>query len=114
VIQLQLRLTAPAGRSQETIQALRSIMLPVQLERGEAHTRLYEEVGNSGHFCYVEEWPGVEDLVAQVRSPRFARMLALMETAAEAPALELRFVSEVRGLDYIGELRDAPRRGTDD
>ena len=31
-----------------------------------------------------------------------------METAAEAPTLEIRFITEVRGLDYVAEVRGNP------
>jgi quinol monooxygenase YgiN len=81
--------------------------MPVaRLESGTAHTHLCAEVGNPDVFCYVEEWPDVEDLDEHLRSPRFGRMLALMETAAEAPTIEFRFVSRIRGLDYVVEVRE--------
>ena len=100
-----LRLVALPGRAQETIQALRAVMLPVQLEGGAAQTHLLSEVGNPDAICYVEEWPAAEELDAEIRTRRFSRLLALMETAAELPTLEFRFVSETRGLDYVEAVR---------
>ena len=96
----------------QMVQALRSVMLPVQLGSGTAHAQLAADVDNPDVLWYVEEWAETADLVAEIQSPRFARLLALMETAAEAPTLEFRFVSEVRGLDYVEEARGEPRTET--
>jgi quinol monooxygenase YgiN len=109
VVQLQLKLTSPPGRVQQTIQALRSVMLPARLEQGMANVHLSSEVGDGNVLFYVEEWADVESLIKHIRLPRFAWMLALMETAAEAPTLEFRFVSQVRGLDYVAEVRGDSR-----
>jgi len=108
VVQLLLTLTCPPDRLQQTIQALQSLMLPARLERRAAHAHLCSDVGDGNVLCYVEEWPDVDKLNEQIRSPRFDRMLALMETAAEAPTLEIRFITEVRGLDYVAEVRGNP------
>ena len=108
MIQLLLRLTAPPGRRSETIQALRAVMLPVRLKRGTEHTHLGTEIDDHDVLLYLEEWQTVEELNEQLRSPRFAQILALMETMAEAPRLEFRFVSAVRGLDYVAEARGGP------
>ncbi len=106
MVQVLLRLTAPPGRLQQTLHALQSVMLPVRLERGEACAHLCSEHKNV--VCYFEEWPDIDQLNEQVRSPRFRQILALMETAAEEPRLEFRFVSDVRGLDYVAEVRGDP------
>ncbi len=112
MVQLLLRLHAPPGRSPQAVQALRSVMLPVRLDRGNVRAQLSADVENTDVLYYVEEWPAADDLVAEIRSPRFARLLALMETAAEAPTLEFRFVSEVRGLEYVEEARGQSRSAT--
>jgi hypothetical protein len=57
-------------------------------------------------LCYLEEWPDIEGIEEQIRSPRFGRVLALMETAAVPPTIEFRFVSSTRELDYIAEIRE--------
>ena len=43
--------------------------------------------------------------VERLATERFSRLLALMETAAEPPTLEFRFVNETRGLDYVADVR---------
>jgi quinol monooxygenase YgiN len=112
MVQLHLRLKAPPGRRPETVQALRALRFPAQLTGGCASSDICCELDDPDVLLYVEEWPGLEDFVREVHSDRFSRLLALMETAAEAPALEFRFVQQTRGLDYIAEVRGehAPSR----
>jgi len=105
MVQLCLRLKAPAGHRRDIVQALRILRLPTQLNGGCACTHLYCEVDNQDDLCYIEDWPRCEDLTRDVRSDRFSRLLALMETAAEPPVLEFRFVSETRGLDLVEQVR---------
>ena len=113
MVQLLIRLTAPPGRLQQTIQALRSVMSPAHPERGGAGAHICSDVGDGNVLYYAEDWPDVEGLNEHLRSLRFGRMLALIETAAEAPSLELRFVSETQGLDYVAEVREAVHRADD-
>jgi quinol monooxygenase YgiN len=114
VVQLLIRLTAPPGRLQQTIQALRSVMNPAHPERGGTGAHVSSDVGDGNVLYYAEDWPDVEGLNQHLQSLRFGRMLALMETAAEAPSLEFRFVSETRGLDYVAEVREAADRADDE
>ena len=84
-------------------------MLPVRLNRGAAQASLSAEVEDENVLLYVEQWPDAERLNEEIRSVRFGRILALMETAAEAPRLEFRFFAEIQGLDYVAEVRGEPR-----
>ncbi len=106
MVQLLLRLKAPPGRLQQTIQALRSVMSAARPERDATAAHISSDVGDGNVLYYAEDWPDVEGLNEHLRSLRFGRMLALMETAAEVPTLEFRFVSETRGLDYVAKVRD--------
>ncbi len=80
-------------------------MLPARAERGFVSSCIYQEVDRPEALCYVEEWAGPAQMDDQIRSRRFGRLLAVMETAPKPPALELRSMSETRGLDYISTLR---------
>ncbi len=89
-------------------------MLPVQLQGGAVQASLMIEAGGPDDICYIEEWPTADALAAEIGTRRFSRLLALMETAAEPPTLEFRFVAETRGLDYVeAVLSEAPRPATD-
>jgi quinol monooxygenase YgiN len=87
------------------IKALRSIMLSARSERGFVSSRIYQEVDKPEALYYVEEWASPEQMEEQIISRRLGRLLALMETAPKPPVLEIRSISETRGLDYIGSIR---------
>jgi quinol monooxygenase YgiN len=80
-------------------------MLPAQQNRGCLRAQLHADVTDPDAFCYSEEWLTVEDVVREIRSTRFNRLLELMEAASEPPELLFRFVAETRGLDYVAEVR---------
>jgi quinol monooxygenase YgiN len=87
------------------VKALRSIMLSARAERGFVSSRIYQEVDKPEALCYVEEWADLAQMEEQIRSRRFGRLLAVMETAPKPPVLEVRSMSDTRGLDYIGSIR---------
>jgi hypothetical protein len=89
------------------IQALRSLMLPIQLDRGCGGCHLYIDVSESNSLFYVEEWATQKDLEREMRSDRITRLLSIMESSPTPPVLEFRFVSHTRGLEYIAEVRSA-------
>jgi quinol monooxygenase YgiN len=105
VYQLALRFKTRAGRANEMLQALRSVMLPAEFEAGSLGCQLYAEAGETDSLCYQEDWSTEADLEREIRSARFGRLLAVMETAAGLPRLEVHLVSETRGWDYIRVLR---------
>jgi len=105
MVQLILRLSVACDRRQETVTALRARQFPVQLDRRCAEVRLSSDVENQDCLLYTEEWPNLDDLIEEVGSDRFSRLLAIMETANAPPSLEFRFVTETRGLDLVAEAR---------
>src|SRR4029450_8939140 len=96
-----LQMKSPPVRTGELVQALRLLMRGARAEKGFINCRLGVGVQDANLIWYEERWERGEDVEEQVRSSRFTRLLALMETAAEQPTLEFHFVSETRGLDYI-------------
>lgn len=94
------------------IQALRSLMLPLQAAAGFLSSRLYLEADRPGAICYVEEWRTPEDLDQKLRSSHYTRLLALMEEAAEPPDLRLNWVTDVKGLEYLEAVRLSERQST--
>ena len=87
------------------IQALAEAMFQANLERGCVDCRLYVETAYPQSLHYVEQWSSHQDFERQLQSHRFGMLLALMETASQAPYLEVRTVSEQRGLDYVRTVR---------
>ena len=57
-------------------------------------------------YWYCEEWDDLPSFEAEVRTPQFSELLALIETSAAPPMIEIRVMEEARGLDYVASLRD--------
>jgi len=69
------------------IQALRSLMLPLQGAPGFISCRLCQEADDANTICYAEEWHTPEDLDRRIRSTHYSRLLSIMESAAEPSSL---------------------------
>ena len=100
-----LRIIADPKEVQPMIQALRSLMIPIQLDRGCRGCHLYSDIDKTDSLFYVEEWATQKDLEREIRSDRFTRLLSVMESSPTPPVLEFRFVWQTRGLEYISKVR---------
>ena len=105
MFQLNLRLRAQPHKVDKAIQALRSIVIATQAERGLLASRIYQEAGNPEMLCLEEDWSSEPVLQSYLRSSCFTDLLMLMETAPEAPILEVHFVGKVHGLEYVEAVR---------
>ena len=105
MVQVILTMVVRPRRRAEMIQALRSLMLPLQAAPGFISCHLCQEADDANTICYAEEWQTSEDLDRQIRSSHFTRLLALMEEAAEPPELRLNWVTDVKGLEYLESVR---------
>jgi hypothetical protein len=105
--QIFLRLTAPAGRTPEILQALEAIRLPAQVDRDCVRTQLGTDAQDPDIVVYLEEWLSAEGLERRVASTNFRGLLCLLEVALEPPLLEFRDIVGVRGLEYVASVRDA-------
>jgi quinol monooxygenase YgiN len=100
-----LKITTNPKRVQALIQALRSLMLPIQFDRGCMGCHLFADIENPDCLFYFEEWVTQKDLEREMRSDRFTRLLSIMESSPTPPVLEFLFVPQTRGLDYLAEVR---------
>jgi quinol monooxygenase YgiN len=106
--ELVLKITASKKSIAALVQALETIMFQARIGEGYVDCRLFTEIGDPRSFCYVEQWATLEDMESQIRSNRFGKLLATMETAPVAPSLKIRTISEERGLDNIKAIRLGP------
>ena len=90
LVELRLQIRAQPVHAAVMVKALRSIMLPARAERGFVSSCIYQEVDSPEALCYVEEWASPTRMEEQIRSRRFGRLLAAMETACKKPVLEIR------------------------
>ncbi len=80
-------------------------MFQAKMEHACLNCRLHSEIGNPKSLRYMEQWTTLQELESQVRSQRFGMLLAVMETAASPPRLEIRTISEQRDLEYVSTVR---------
>lgn len=100
-----LRMKSSAPRTAEMVQALRVISRAARAETGLIGCRILLDTDDANTVDYEERWQTREDFDKQLRSRRYTKLLALMESATEQPSLEFHFISETRGLEYLGEVR---------
>jgi quinol monooxygenase YgiN len=105
MVQVTLKMVSHSRRRAEMIQALRSLMLPLQAAQGFISCRLCQETDDANTVFYTEEWHTPEDLDRQICSSHYTRLLAIMEEAAEPPELRLNWVTDVKGLEYLEAVR---------
>ena len=103
--ELYLRLPTSEAQAPDMLQALAHVMVSAQIDRGCDHVELARDTEDMSVLIYVEDWADRPQLERRIRSERFGALLGLMEACPVAPRLEVRFVSEVQGLDYVASLR---------
>jgi quinol monooxygenase YgiN len=89
------------------MRALSQVMVSAQIDRGCDRAELTRDAEDSSVLVYVEDWADEAQLDRRLRSERFGALLGLMEACPVMPHLELRFVSDVQGLDYVASVRHA-------
>jgi quinol monooxygenase YgiN len=112
MVQLTLKLRVAPGSAPDVTHAFRAVMLAGQWHRGWVRAQAHSDLGDPDTLYYLEEWLTCEDVAREIRSARFCRLLELMEAAVEPPDLQFQFITEVRGLDYVAELRGDQHPGT--
>lgn len=105
MIVTHVRVTAPIGRRNEIVKALRSVLCPTRLERGCIACDLVEEVDSPGVLHLVARWQTQEELEVYLRSARYARVLAIVEASAEPPVIAFHWVAASQGLSYVTQVR---------
>jgi len=108
VVQLYVRLPTAETQTPDIVRALSRVMVSAQIDRGCDRAELTRDADDASVLVYVEDWEDREQLERRIRSERFGALLGLMEACPTAPQLELRFVSEVQGLDYVASVRQTP------
>jgi len=91
------------------LRALSRVMVSAQVDRGCDQVELARDAEDASVLIYVEDWSDQEQLERRIRSDRFGALLELMEACTAAPRLELRFVSDGQGLDYVASVRQCRR-----
>jgi len=59
------------------------------------------------HILYAEQWQSEEAIYEHIRSALYRRVLAVIELSRQAPEINLYFISQIKGMELIQELRGA-------
>ncbi len=112
MVQLTLTLKVRPGCVSDVTHAFRAVMQAARWHRGCSRVQAYRDLDDPDTLHYVEEWLTCEDAAREIRSARFSRLLELMEAAAEPPELQFQFITEVRGLDFVADVRGDQQSGS--
>jgi quinol monooxygenase YgiN len=104
MVRLSVTLAESATAVQDVLTALRYLIGNTRLERGCLSCSAWADANTIVH--YEEEWETEADARRHVRTSGFTSLLVVMETAQEPPLVRFEFVTKVRGLDYVAEVRD--------
>ena len=103
MVRLAVALHPPSTRSsQDLLEGFRFLVLGTRLESGCLGCSAWTDP--DGTVRYIEDWATEQDMRRRVRSESFTSLLAIIESAEE-PQVQFDFVTAVRGLDYIAEVR---------
>jgi quinol monooxygenase YgiN len=105
VVQVSLSFVANPDRREALVQALRTLLLSSRAAPGCVSCHLFCSVDDPNSLYFVEAWRATEDLDRQICSTRYTRLLSLMEEAVQPPELKLRWVNDVKGLEYLESVR---------
>ena len=105
MLMLTLSLLTLGPRTTSVVLALRHLMVQARSRRGCLDTALTADLVEPTRLHYVEAWADEATFKEEVRSERFSRLIALMETAAEPPAFAVHRVPESHGLEYVVRAR---------
>lgn len=100
-----LEMALPRGNEADTIAALRAFWDSTCALPGCIGGGVFVEAGTPENALLIEMWQAAAQLETHVRSWRYHRLLAIMETAAERPTLRFSFVDETRGLEWVEQVR---------
>lgn len=105
MIELRIQLPTRPDQTASVSQALAMLAVSAQADHRCVRAQTAANVEDPDTLIYEEEWLDEQSLAMRVQSERFNMALSLMENCPAPPLLEFRFLSGVRGLDYVTEVR---------
>jgi len=104
MVRLAITLAAQRGQAKGLTIAFRAVMSQALATRGCLGVHLCADLNNPDVLHYCERWPTELELRDRVRSRHFSHLIAVLEVAAAPPRIEIEFVSNTLGLEYIGDV----------
>lgn len=100
-----LCLTVEGPSRDQVVRSLRALTGPTVLERGCMACRVLAEADDPTRLVYVEQWETTEQLVSQLRSKRYRKVLAAMEESVASPEIQFLWISEAKGMEFLQAAR---------
>jgi quinol monooxygenase YgiN len=94
----------PVGKARSMTEALHLLVASTRTEPGCIGCSVAADIGEKGRIRYSEEWSTEDALQRQFQTDRFRRLIALVETATEAPIVEFLLPGGSRGLEYVQDV----------
>jgi quinol monooxygenase YgiN len=103
-----MSISARRAQEERLGDALESLVGPIQVQPGCLGCRLLKSAPMEERLYVLARWETQKDLIRHLQSDIYKRLLLLMELSATPPVLEFFNVLEIRGLDLVEAVRNAP------
>lgn len=106
MIQVLLRIVAPASKWTETQDVLQCLKGPTEFSQGCCGCWVFRNLDDEGPLTYLVRWQTREQLEQHLRGERFRRLLPYIEMSVEPPEVEVSTFDPVGGIDYLVSLME--------
>jgi quinol monooxygenase YgiN len=106
MVMATLRVVVPAPKRGEVLQAFRSLRGPTEAQAGCCGYHIYRDDRDENTLVLIQEWATQVALDRYIRSDLYRIVLAVIETASEAPEVRFDTIAERAGLEIIAAARE--------
>jgi len=101
MIQVALRIVAPAAKRDELLDVLRCLKGPTEVSKGCRLCRVLQDAENAQALMYLVQWDTRDDVEEHFRSERFRRLLPYIEMSMEPPEVEVSAIDRLGGIEFL-------------
>ncbi len=101
MIIVTLRMTAPPGKRDEFLHALRLLMGPIGVESGCLSCHVYRGAESENDLVIIQEWTTQADLEHHLRTDHFKKVLIMIEMSSEPPDILFHTIEHTAGIEII-------------
>jgi quinol monooxygenase YgiN len=100
-----VRVVVPKSKRQEIFHVLRSVQSTTEVQSECERCRLYRDAQDDRAFLLVQEWTTQAALDRYLRSDLYRTILAVLETASEAPEIRFDTLAQRAGVEMVEMAR---------
>jgi quinol monooxygenase YgiN len=100
-----VRVVVPKSKRQEILHVLRSVQSTTEVQSECERCRLYRDTQDDRAFLLVQEWTTQAALDRYLRSDLYRTILAVLETASEAPEIRFDTLAQRAGVEMVEMAR---------